>query len=482
MKRRDFMKIPAFGMTLALTGYSCAEELNEDVQETDIQWKGRTQIFNMHDFQAPPCLPLRVGYIGLGNRGYASLRRLAQMEGVEIRAIADCYEYPVRRAQDYLKGLGLPPAAEYFASKETWKDLCARDDLDLIYVTTPPFCHAEMAVHAMLAGKHTAVEVPAAQTLADCLRLVDTSEKTRKHCLILENCIYDFFESMTIQMAQKGFFGEIIHGEGAYCHCGGTGNVARSKPMPPLSPEASPYYQHRLKLIKGNAYPTHGFGPVAKAMRILAGDRIDYLSSVETNDFVMGKTFGEMAEKTGDPYFRQFAGKTYGGGNSSIMRTVSGKTICLGYHTCVGRPYSRVHLLSGTDAFAQKYPVPQISIGNDKPVSDEKMKELEQEFTPELHRHIGELAREFGGHGGMDFIEDWRYVNCLQNGLAPDMDVYDSALWSSLTPLSYWSVTHRSNSIDVPDFTCGAWKTNAPVDLSLRNSGKNTGMRTVKKS
>ncbi|MBQ6106892.1 MAG: hypothetical protein IJK97_01675, partial [Thermoguttaceae bacterium] len=88
----------------------------------------------------------------------------------------------------------------------------------------------------------------------------------------------------------------------------------------------------------------------------------------------------------------------------------------------------------------------------------------------------GELAKKFGGHGGMDFIEDWRFVNCLQNGLAPDFDVYDAALWSCITPLSFWSVTHRSNSIDVPDFTCGAWKTNKPIDLSLRNGGKNTEM------
>ena len=477
MKRRDFMKLPAVGFALGLTGYSCAGELDEDVQETDVQWTGRQQIRNMHDFQAPPCLPLRVGYIGLGNRGFASLQRLAKMQGVEIRAIADCYEYPVRRAQDFLKSRNLPEAAEYFSSKESWKDLCARDDLDVIYVTTPPYLHAEMAVHAMLAGKHAATEVPMAQTLRDCIRLVDTSEKTGKHCFILENCVYDFFESMTINMAQKGFFGEIIHGEGAYCHCGRTGSLYSQKPMPPLSEEASPYYQHRLKLMRGNTYPTHGFGPIAKAMGILAGDRVEYLSSVETDDFVVGKAFAEMAEKTNDPYFKQFAGKAhYGGGNSSIMRTVNGKTICLDYHTSVGRPYSRVHLLSGTKAFCQKNPTPLISIGNDQPVSEEKMAELQKEFAPELHVYIGELAKKFGGHGGMDFIEDWRFVNCLQNGLAPDFDVYDGALWSCITPLSFWSITHRSNSIDVPDFTCGTWKTNKPIDLSLRNGGKNTEM------
>ena len=90
---------------------------------------------------------------------------------------------------------------------------------------------------------------------------------------------------------------------------------------------------------------------------------------------------------------------------------------------------------------------------------------------PKIVAKVGELAKEVGGHGGMDFIMDWRTIDCLRNGLALDQDVYDAALWSSIAPLSEWSVSNRSNSIDVPDFTCGSWENNQPVDISLVQGG-----------
>ncbi|MDO5566113.1 MAG: Gfo/Idh/MocA family oxidoreductase, partial [Planctomycetia bacterium] len=409
---------------------------------------------------------------GLGMRGYASLKRLTRMKGVEVKALCDRYEYPVRRAQDYLKEIGAPPAVEYFTSDEVWKDLCARDDLDVIYVTTPPWCHAEMAIQAMLAGKHVATEVPAAQTMTDCWRLVDASEKMGKHCFILENCCYDFFEAMTMQMAQQGFFGEIVHGEGAYYHY--QTDELRAQPEPPFDQQANPYYRVRMRAAKGNIYPTHGFGPIAKAMNLNTGDRVEYMSSVETNDFIFGGMIKEMAEKTNSPYFKQFVGKQFVGINSTIMRTANGKTVFVDYNTTYARPYSRIHQLTGVKGFAMKYPTECICQGSITPFSPKKLEEVRKKYTPELHRYIGEMAKQFGGHDGMDFIEDWRFVNCLQNGLGLDLDVYDAVMWSSVTPLSLWSITHRSNSIDVPDFTGGNWKTNAPIDLSLRNGGRNT--------
>ncbi len=481
--RRDFLKYAGSFSMLGWTamGYASAVDFKESVEETAARYKGRKQVFNMSGYAAPAIPNLRVGYIGLGNRGYASLQRLAQMEGVEIRAISDVYEYPIKRAQSLLKGKGCPAPAEYYSSRESWKDLCARDDLDLIYVMTPPFYHAEMVIGVMESGKHAATEVSAAQRLEDCWKMVVVSEKTRKHCFMLENCCYDFFESMTINMALQGIFGDIIHGEGAYIHNSGSYGKLFQEPMPPLSKESAPWYGAVLSMARGNRYPTHGFGPVCQAMKINCGDRLDYLTSVETDDFIRARTADELAA-TGNPYHQQFKNKIYSGNmNCTMIRTVRGKSILVQYDTVDPRPYSRIHLLSGTRGFVQKYPLPGRIYEGHREYKEDEMKEIEKKYTPELISHLKENAVKFGGHGGMDFIIDWRLVDCLRNGLPLDISVYDAALWSSITPLSAWSVMNRSNSIDVPDFTCGGWEVNKPVNLSLKGGGTTKMTREVQR-
>src|SRR5690606_1582270 len=135
------------------------------------------------------------------------------------------------------------------------------------------------------------------------------------------------------------------------------------------------------------------------------------------------------------------------------------------------RPYSRIHIVSGTEGYAQKYPEPaKISKGHDW-ISAEEFKKLEEQYTPEIVKKVGEMAKKIGGHGGMDFMMDWRLIDCLRNGLALDQDVYDAASWSVIAPLSEWSVANRSNSVDVPDFTGGSWKSNKPVELTLVGGG-----------
>lgn len=477
MNRRDFAKNCSMAaLSAALCGYARAEEVVEDIAEMERRHAGRKPIFNMHGYAAPACPLLRVGYIGLGNRGFASMKRLAAMEGVEIRALCDCYEYPVRRAQEALSAAGCAAAAKYFQSKDAWREMIAREDLDLVYVTTPPYRHAEMAVGVMEAGKHAATEVPAAQTLTDCWRLVETSERTRRHCVILENCCYDPFEALTTNMAVAGALGEIVHGEGAYIHCGL--DWLLQEPMPPLSKESAPFYGFQLNASRGNRYPTHGFGPVCKAMKIAAGDRPEFLTSVESDDF-QTRALIDAAATDDNPYFRQFRGLTWGGNiNTSLLRTARGKTMMVQYNTKNRRPYSRVHQLVGQAGFVQKYPVETICLDSETPLDDGAMNEVREKYTPELHRHILTTATEFGGHGGMDFTVDWRLCDLLRNGLAMDLDVYDAAFWSAVSPLSLYSVERRSDSVAFPDFTGGLWETNAPIDLSLRGGG-NTKVRSI---
>lgn len=204
---------------------------------------------------------------------------------------------------------------------------------------------------------------------------------------------------------------------------------------------------------------------------------MDYLVSMSSNDFQMGDTVNKMINENQIP--ESFRGNRYRGNmNTSIIRTHKGKTIMVQHDVTSPRPYSRLHLVSGTEGIAQKYPLPgKIAKGHDW-FSEEEMKKIEKDFTPKIVDLVGGMARKVGGHGGMDFMMDWRLIDCLRNGLSLDQDVYDAALWSVIAPLSEWSVANRSYSIDVPDFTNGSWVNNIPVDIELSKGGT-TGIRMI---
>ncbi len=466
-KRRDFLKLTSlasagFVGTSFLTGCSNSEiqaGTHDDVVK--LAKRSYTQKFNMSGFGAEPIPTVRIGFVGLGNRGPGAVRRMSYLEGVEIKALCDIRPEKAEAAAKLLEGTSHRPEL-YTAGEDDWKNMCDRDDIDLIYIATPWSLHTPMAVYAMEQGKHAATEVPAATTLEECWQLVETSEKTRKHCVILENCCYDFFELLTLNMARQGFFGEVMHGEGAYIHDILEGSFSKSKN----------YNNWRLRQNmhrNGNLYPTHGLGPVCQIMNINRGDRMDYLTSTSTSDFMMGKMADSLAEN--DDYYKEFAGQDFRGNlNTSVVKTEHGKTIMIQHDTSSPRPYSRIHLISGTKGVARKYPLPgKIANSHKGWFSEEEMKAAEEKYTPEMVTLLGDMARKAGGHGGMDFLMDWRLIDCLRNGLPMDHDVYDAALWSSIFPLSEWSTANRSATIDVPDFTGGSWERNNPVDISLKN-------------
>ena len=435
--------------------------------------RSHSQVFNMSGYAAPKIDIVRVGVIGLGQRGPGAVERLASIEGVEIKALCDKLPDRIEKGQKILEAHGLPPAKAYTGSPEIWKELCQSNELDLVYICTPWEWHTPMAVYAMENGKHAASEVPIAVTIDEAWQLVETSEKTKKHCMMLENCCYDFFELLTLNMTRQGFFGEIIHAEAAYIHDLRDLNFDKNGYVDMWRLK---HNQHR----KGNLYPTHGLGPVCQALDINRGDRMDYLTTVATNDFQMADMAAELAKN--DTFYKEFVTNGYRGNMSTTtVRTEKGKTIMIQHDVTSPRPYSRIHLLSGTKGIACKYPEPGKIASGHEWFDEARMAEIEKEYTPEIVKRIGELAKKVGGHGGMDFMMDWRLIDCLRNGLPLDENVYDGALWSSIAPLSEWSVANRSNSITVPDFTCGAYKTNAKVDISLAQGG-NTGVRAIAKA
>ena len=410
---------------------------------------GQTDVLEL---RAEPLDTVRVAFIGIGARGIAAVKRFMNIEGVKVVALCDVDSFKVAKARQILASKGKAPAVEYYGADD-WKKVCERNDVDLVYNCTHWQLHTPIAVYAMEQGKHVAVEVPAALTIEECWQLVNTAEKTRKHCMMLENCCYDFFELATLNMAQQGLLGEIVHGEGAYIHDLRAYNFDTTA--------TSGYWDMwRLKYNTdhtGNPYPTHGLGPICQAMDIHRGDKMNYLVSMSTDQFGLSAYSQEhLAEE------HAFAPKKYdlGDMNTTLIRTEKGKTILIQHDVTSPRPYDRHHILSGTKGFAQKYPVEGIAL---EPNAHEFLPKAQMDSLLQVYEHpfakeIGELARKVGGHGGMDFIMDYRLIYCLRHGLPLDQDVYDAAEWSCLVELTEYSVRNGSVPVRVPDFTRGAWK------------------------
>jgi predicted dehydrogenase len=457
--RRDFLKLTATGLAaLGLTRLASGKPGDKMIRAASVPRLPGSNAKSVMGLACEPLGTVRIGVIGLGMRGSEAVDRLMEVEGVEITALCDVMPDRVKKCQKAVIDKGRPEPAGYSAGPDDWKNLCERNDIDLVYSCTPWYLHTPNAVYAMKAGKHAAVEVPAATTIDECWQLVNTAEETRRHCMMLENCCYDFFELATLNMARKGLLGEIIHAECAYIH-----DLRSLK----FDKETGYYNMWRLKYSEkhtGNLYPTHGLGPVAQAMGINRGDRMEYLTSMSSNQFGMSlyaaEKFGENSPEARQVY-------ELGDMNTTLVRTSKGKTIMIQHDTTSPRPYSRIHLLCGTKGVVMKWPEEHIAFEpkSDEWLTQEEFDKFMTQYEHPLARKIGEKAKEVGGHGGMDYIMDWRLVHCLRNGLPLDEDVYDAATWSSIIELSEKSVRNGSNAVEVPDFTRGEWESAQPIGI-----------------
>ena len=387
----------------------------------------------------------RLGLIGTGGRGTSLLKNLL---GADARVIGLCDVVPekARRAQALVAAAGQPSPEVYTESPHAYQKMLQRDDLDLVIVATPWSWHAEMAVYAMDQGKDVAVEVPAVTTLADCWRIVDTSERTRRHCMMLENCCYGYNETLVLRMIHIGLFGDLLYGEGAYLH------DLREELFSNAGEGLWRRTEHTLH--NGNLYPTHGLGPVANYMGIQRGDRFDYVVSMSSPQRGLDR-YRTKHLKAGDP--RLSEKYVTGDMNTSLIKTAKGLTITVKHTVSTPHPYDRVNQIAGTEGIFEDYP-PRLYLDGQN--ADESWGTLDKwkEYEHPLWKKEGEIARRMGGHGGMDYIMLYRLLECVRQGIAPDMDVYDAAAWSSVVELSAQSVSHGSRPIEFPDFTRGIWK------------------------
>jgi len=383
----------------------------------------------------------RIGFIGVGGRGLGQLGEVLAVEGARVTAISDTAEARALKAKERVEKAGQPtPALE-----PDWRKLCERHDVDMVFICSPWDWHVPQAVYAMERGKHAAVEVPACVSLSECWRIVDTSERTRRHCIILENCCYGQPEMMILNMIRAGLLGTITHGEAGYIHDLRATLVADHG--------EGLWRREPHKTRNANLYPTHGLGPIAQYMDIHKGDRFARLVAMSSLQASLGEY--RDARMPAGHAMRQ---EEYlcGDMNISLIQTARGRTIVLQHDVVTPRPYSRINLIQGSKGTFSDYP-PRLFLDGQghewKPLD-----EFKAQYEHPLWKEHGEFAIKMGGHGGMDFIMNYQLVQCLRRGLPPEMDVYDAAAWSAPGPLSEISVAWGNMPLPFPDFTRGHWK------------------------
>lgn len=395
---------------------------------------------------APPMSQVRVAFVGLGSRGLTAVTRWCHLADTRIVALCDVSTQAVSKALDIIKHNNKPIPKTYQGTN-AYTQLCQQKDIDLVYICTDWTNHVTIATDAMQQGKHVAIEVPAATTLDEIWQLIDMAELTQKHCIMLENAVYDEFETAILAMTYEGLLGEILHVEGGYLHR--------------LGEKWERWRLEYNRTTKGDIYPTHGLGPVCRVLDIHRKDFLDYLVAMETVSFAGKETYEHIMGKPCHTFLN--ADQT-----STMMRTKKGRTILLQHNVMTQRPYSRMFQVVGTAGYASKYPIHEISLSPEMALrlglttkdehgilSTEDTDMLLKRYQTAYNKQILETAKRLDPRGGMSFFMDYRLVQCLLKGQPLDMDVYDLAEWCAVSELSRLSIENRSCPIAFPDFTRG---------------------------
>jgi predicted dehydrogenase len=440
MDRRDFLKLS--GSAVAAGALAA--------NRTDVVEAGAATAAPL---TAPPMGTVRIGYVGIGGQGSGHVRNLLKIPGCRITAVCDVRPERTDWAAHAITAEGHPPPTAYTRGPRDFERLCETEDLDLVYNATPWEFHVPIMLAAMKNGKHTATEVPAAMSVEDCWAMVESAEKHKKHCVLMENCNYDRAEMMVYNMVRLGLFGEILHAEGGYLH-----DLREIK----FADTGEGLWRRAWAMkLNGNPYPTHGLGPVANCLDINRGDRFDHMVSMSGPS--RGLQDWAAAHLPADSPKRQER-YVLGDVNVSLIRTARGKTIVVQHCTNLPRPYSRINMVQGTKGIFQGYPNRVYIEGRGKADQWQEVQAVQAEFEHPLWKEIAETAKG-AGHGGMDFIEDYRLIKCLREGQPTDFNVYDAAAISAIVGLSAQSVGRKSAPVGCPDFSRGRWKTQPPLPL-----------------
>jgi len=439
MDRRDFLKLS--GTAVAAGALATRNTTSVDAQAATAP------------LTAPPIDTVRIAYVGIGGQGSGHVRNLLKVPGCRITAVCDLRTERTDWAAKAITAAGHPAPAVYTRGPRDFERLCETEDLDLVYNATPWEWHVPIMLAAMKNGKHTATEVPAAMTVDDCWAMIESAEKHRKHCVLMENCNYDRMEMMVYNMVRKGVLGEILHAEGGYLH-----DLRSIK----FADEGEGLWRRAWAMkLNGNLYPTHGLGPVANCLDNNRGDRFDYMVSMSGPSRGLQDWAAEHVPADSPKRKERYV---LGDVNVSLIKTARGRTIVVEHCTNLPRPYSRINMVQGSKGLFQGYPNRAYIEGRGKADEWVEAQQMLAEFEHPLWKEIAETAKG-AGHGGMDFIEDYRLIKCLREGQPTDFNVYDAASISAVVGLSVESVGRKSAPVDFPDFTRGRWKTAPPLPI-----------------
>ena len=444
----------------------------------------------MGDFVAPKLKTIKVAIIGCGTRGHTHYPQLSAFEGTEFVGICDLHQDLAEKAKKRVlengNGERHMNVKVYHGDKFAYKKMLMETKPDLVYVVTPWEWHTPMAIDVMNAGAHVCVEVPLAVSIEETWDLINTSERTQKHCMMLENVNYGRDELLYLNMCRQGVFGEILHGEAAYIHDlrGQMRQVTKGR-------GTGSWRTFHWAQENGNLYPTHGLGPVAQYMNIGRGEdnfrRLVSFSTPARNHALFAKRHMPADHKLNNI--------EYLGGdlNTSIIKTTLGRTIMVQWDESSPRPYTRHNLIQGTKGTAAGFPT-RVALdygmgeglsekvfaalagktkkGNMKAHTNyqgwaqgEKLAAIYEAYDHPLYKRLKVMGQKMGGHGGMDAMMNFRVIECLQTGQALDQNIYEGALWSAVTPLTRKSVAEDGMPQDFPDFTRGQWKNTKPLGI-----------------
>ena len=421
----------------------------------------------MGDFSAPKLQTVRAAFIGVGARGPGHLQFFASLEGTEVVAICDLYEDLAKKWGEKAKEIGQGKRHQkvqlYFGHEDKWKAMLDEVKPDVVFISTNWKNHAPMAIESMKKGAHAFVEVPIGVTLEEMWRIVDTSEATQKHCMMMENVNYSRDELMFLNMCRLGVIGEPYHAEAAYIH------ELRFQ-MEEQERGTGSWRTHHYANRNGNLYPTHGLGPVAQYMNL--GRRDDsFANLVSFSAPAMGRKLYAEKNYAADHKWNQL---DYKGGdmNTSIIKTTMGKTVMVQWDETSPRPYSRLNLIQGTKGALAGFPTRVALEGGVEGATDshhrwaqgEQLAEIREKYDHPLYKRLNDTTKDTG-HGGMDGIMMYRIVECLQKGLPLDQNVYEGCFWSAVSPLSENSVASGGSPQAFPDFTRGNWKNTKPLAI-----------------
>jgi hypothetical protein len=407
---------------------------------------------------------IRMGFIGVGNRGRVHVDTTIKIGKADIIAICDVSEKSIASAKKILSMANVPESKVYTGSEYAYLDMLSKEKLDAVIIATPWEWHSKMAVAAMKSGAFTGVEVPAVTTLDECWDLVNTHEETGVQLMFLENANYNPAALAILNMVRQDVFGELLH-----CRCGYMHDLRGVKfndgeeynyiPGRPLKFGKDAYGEAQWRGLhsirrNGDIYPTHGIGPIAKILDIHNGNRFLSLAAFATKARGLGK------------YVKDYGGENHplskvqwncGDVVTSTISCANGETVIVTHNTNNPRQQQNDHLVQGTKG---------IWIGDWKSIYLDSQSPVEHQFESHEpyvakynHKFWRESATEAegGGHGGVDYMVLFDFFNSVQNNKPPLIDVYDAAAWSAISALSEMSIAKGNIPVDFPDFTRGQW-------------------------